>query len=580
MRVGLWHRWRPETVLLALAAIAVVWLLLVPMVLLFLNSLRVGPPSFLGGPWTLQNYVAAFTNPFFFSALTNTIIYSTVATLGSLVTAFVFAWLIERTDMPYRGAAWTAILLPLAMPGMIFAMTWMLLLMPETGLINTSLRSFLRFFGLQLERGPLDIQSLWGMIFLGWLRGVGTIFLMIVGVFRMMDPRLEETARLSGASPSRVFRRITLPLLGPALFAAGIYSFVDSMDSFEGPLVLGLSARIFVLSTLIFFTTRISAPMDYGLGAAYAVFFMAVMAFLTVYYLRMIRRAERYAVVTGKGFRPARHRLGNWRYAALGFFTIYFVLTILAPILVLLWASLLPYYVVPSFEALKIVSLENYVTIISSPRFTQGLINTLAVALATGFVTMLVAFLISWVTVRTKYRARFVLDGLTFISFAIPGIVVALALIFVYLQPPFRYLGIYGTIWIVVLGLATQYLAFSTRATNAGLLQIHKELEEAALICGASRFRTLWRITARLLIASLVAGWVWVVAHSARAFGIPLLLSSRNNEVLSVWLWLRWQDGLIGEAAVIGIILILITAVLGLAARQLLTRGQLFGART
>jgi iron(III) transport system permease protein len=193
---------------------------------------------------------------------------------------------------------------------------------------------------------------------------------------------------------------------------------------------------------------------------------------------------------------------------------------------------------------------------------------------------MLVAFLISWVTVRTKYRARFVLDGLAFISFAIPGIVVALALIFVYLQPPFRYLGIYGTIWIVVLGLATQYLAFSTRATNAGLLQIHKELEEAALMCGASRFRTLWRITARLLIASLVAGWVWVVAHSARAFGIPLLLSSRNNEVLSVWLWLRWQDGLIGEAAVIGIILILITAVLGLAARQLLTRSQLFGART
>ncbi|MBI2987150.1 MAG: iron ABC transporter permease [Deltaproteobacteria bacterium] len=585
MRDGTWHRWRqalkwrPEAVILALAAIAVIWLLVVPMILLFLNSLRTGPPSFFGGPWTLRNYIVAFTHDFFYGALANTVIYSAVATLGSLVTAAIFAWLVERTDMPFRGAAWIAILLPIAMPGVIFALTWMLLLMPEIGMINVALRWFLEFFGLHLERGPLDIQSLWGIIFLGWLRGVSTIFLMIVGVFRMMDPSLEEAASLAGASPRRVFRRITLPLLAPALFAAGIYSFVDSMDSFEGPLVLGLAAGIFVLSTLIYFTTRFTVPFDYGLGAAYSVFFMAIMTFLTVFYLRMIRRAERFAVITGKGFRPTRYKLGKWRYAALGLFALYFILTILAPILVLVWASLLPYYVVPSFEALKMVSLDSYVTIIQNPRFTRGLINTLIIAIATGTLTMLVAFLISWVTVRTKYRTRFVLDGLTFVSFAIPGIVVALALVFVYLQPPFRYFGIYGTVWIIVLGLATQYLAFTTRATNAGLLQIHKELEEAALIAGASRFRTLWRITVRLLVASLVAGWVWVVAHATRAFGIPLVLSGRENEVLSVWLWLRWTDGFIPEASAIGVMLILITAVMGVAARQLLARGQLSGTR-
>ncbi len=563
----------------AAAVICVGWLIVVPMVLLLLNSLRVGPPSFFGGELTLRNYITAFTHEYFFSALSNTVIFSTVASLGSLTTAIVFAWLIERSDMPLRNAAWVAMLLPLAMPGVIFALSWMLLLLPEIGLVNVILRWVLGLFGVSIETGPLNIQSLGGMIFLGWLRGVSTIFLMLVGVFRMMDPRLEEAGRLSGANPRRVLWRVTLPLLGPAILAAGIYSFVNLLDSFEGPLVLGLAAGIFVLSTLIYFTARYSAPFDYGLSAAYAVFFMAVMAILALFYIRMIRRAERFAVITGKGFRPVRYKLGKWRFVALGLFGLYFVLTILAPFLVLAWGSLLPFYELPSFEALQYISLDNYVEVITNPRFTQDLVNTVLVALGAGTLTLLVAFLISWVTVRTKHRARFVLDGLTFVSYAIPGVVVALALVFVYLQPPFKYLGIYGTVWIIVAGLMTQYLAFATRTTNAGLLQIHKELEEAARICGASQWRTLWRITGRLLIAALVAGWIWVVAHSMRAFAIPLVLAGKSNEVLSVWLWVYWQDGFVSQASALAVILILLTAIIGLLARRLLTHGQVGGSQ-
>lgn len=561
----------------AAAIVCVAWLIVVPMIMLILNSLRVGPPSFFEGPWTSINYIAAFTHESFLGALTNTVILSALSTFGSLTTAIAFAWLIERSDMPFRNAAWVAILLPLAMPGVIFALSWMLLLLPKIGLINVALRWVYQIFGSSIDSGPLNIQSLWGMIFLAWLRGVGTLFLMLVGVFRMMDPRLEEAARLSGANLRRVLRRITLPLLAPAILAAGIYSFVDNMDSFEGPLVLGLAAGIFVLSTLIYFTTRFSAPFDYGLGAAYSVFFMVVMAILAGFYIRMIRRADRFAVVTGKGFRPVRYKLGKWRFVALGLFTLYFALTILAPVLVLIWASLLPYYVMPSFAAVQTISLDNYIEVITNPRFAKDLINTVVVALAAGTCTLVVAFLISWVTVRTKHKARFLLDGLTFVSYAIPGIVIALALVFVYLQPPFRYFGIYGTVWIIVAGLITQYLAFATRTTNAGLLQIHRELEEAALICGASQWRTLWRITARLLIASLVAGWIWVVAHSMRAFSIPLVLSGRTNEVLSVWLWHYWQDGFVSQASALAVLLILLTAIIGLLARQLLTRGQLTG---
>lgn len=561
----------------AAAIICVAWLILVPMVLLLLNSLRVGPPSFLGGEFTLKNYIAAFSHEHFFGALGNTVIFSAVASLASLVTAITFAWLVERTDMPFRNAAWVAMLLPLAMPGVIFALSWMLLLLPEIGLVNVVLRWFCGLFGLNIETGPLNIQSLGGMIFLGWLRGVSTIFLMLVGVFRMMDPRLEEAGRLAGASPRRVLWRVTLPLLGPAILAAGIYSFVNLLDSFEGPLVLGLAAGIFVLSTLIYFTARFHSPPDYGLSAAYSVFFMVVMAVLAIFYIRMIRRAERFAVVTGKGFRPTKYSLGKWRYPALGLFGIYFVFTILAPLLVLTWASLLPFYEIPSFEALQLISLDNYFEIIANPRFTHDLINTIMVALGAGTLTLLVAFMISWVAVRTKYRARFVLDGLTFVSYAIPGVVVALALVFVYLQPPFKYLGIYGTVWIIVAGLMTQYLAFATRTTNAGLLQIHKELEEAARVCGAGQWRTMWRITGRLLMGAFVAGWIWVVAHSLRSFAIPLVLAGQENEVLSVWLWIHWQDGWVSQASALAVILIFLTAVIGLLARKLLANRQIGG---
>ena len=558
-----------SNLVLALAVFITLWLLLVPMLLLLLNSIRTGPPSFLGGPWTLRNYSVLFSSPFFYTALVNTVVISVISTLGGLALAILFAWLIERTDMPFRGLAWVAVLLPLAIPGVLFALSWMLLLAPRMGLINLASRAVLSVFGVNIEEGPFNIQSLWGIIYLSWMRGVSTIFLMIVGAFRLMDPALEEAARLSGADPKSIWRRITLPLLMPALCAAAIYSFVSHLESFEAPLTVGLAAGIFVLSTLIYFTARYHIPVDYGLSAAYAVFFMVLMSVLAYFYGRMIRKGERFAVIRGRGFNPIRYSLGRWRYPALAIFVVYFLLTVVCPLFVLVWASLVPYYIVPSMEAFKLVSLDHYVNVASTSRFLHDLINTLVMAIGAGVATMAIALMISWLVIRLKHRAGFMLDSLTFISYAIPGVVVALAMIFVYLQPAMRPLGIYGSIWIIVLGLVTQYLAFATRTTNAGLLQIHRELEEAASVSGAPRLLTIWKITTPLLMPSLAAGWIWVVAHSLRTFSVPLVLASENNEVLAVWIWTYWQAGRIPEAAAIGMMLIVITALVGFAARKL-----------
>jgi iron(III) transport system permease protein len=560
--------------LLVFVLIVVLWLLVVPVVMLIASSLRTGPPS-LPGPWTMRNFAVAFSSEFFFQSLLNTFIVSTGATAAAITLAVLFAWLIERTDMPLRGAAWVAVLLPLVLPGVLFALAWMLLLLPKTGLLNVGLRALLTSMGWNFEDGPLNIQSLGGLIYLGALRGVSTAFLMIVGLFRLMDPGLEESARISGAPPSVVFRKITLPLLAPALFAAATYSFVSHLDSFEAPLAVGLPAGIFVLATLIYFQAMLSVPGDYGLSAAYAVLFMGIMAVMAFFYARLIRRSERFAIIRGRGFNPSRHRLGKWRFVALAIFVVYFLLTVAAPVLVLAWASLLPYYMAPSAQALNVVSLKHYSTILNDPRFTTDFINTILLAVGAGTLTMAVALLISWVVVRGKSRARLLLDGLTFVSFAVPGVVLALAMIFVYLKPPFRYLGIYGSMWMIILGLMTEYLAFATRTTNGGLMQIHSELEEAGSASGAGRLTTLWRITFPLLIPSLIAGWVWVVAHSLRAFSLPLVLGTKRNEVLSVWIWIHWQNGHIPMAAALGMILIALTALLAIAARQVITRGTL-----
>src|SRR5215510_4023890 len=415
-----------SNLVLVVAVVITLWLLLVPMFLLILNSLRTGLPTFLGGPYTLRNYILVFTSPFFYQALVNTVVISVISTLGGLAIAVVFAWLVERTDMPFRGLAWIAVLLPLAIPGVLFALSWMLLLAPRVGLINIAIRALLSLFGIALEEGPLNIQSLWGIIYLSWLRGVSTIFLMIVGAFRLMDPALEEAARLSGANTKSVLRRVTLPLLLPALAAAAIYSFVSHLESFEAPLTIGLAAGIFVLSTLIYFTARYHVPVDYGLSAAYAVFFMVIMTVLSYFYIRMIRKGERFAVIRGRGFNPIRYPLGRWRYFALGLFALYFFLTLLCPLLVLVWASIVPYYVVPSMEAVKMISFDHYINVATTPRFFHDTINTVVMAIGAGVVTMLIALLISCLVVRIIHRAVLVFDSLTFISYAVPGVVIAL----------------------------------------------------------------------------------------------------------------------------------------------------------
>ncbi|MDH3444796.1 MAG: ABC transporter permease subunit, partial [Deltaproteobacteria bacterium] len=244
------------------------WLVLVPLGQLILNSFRTGHPA-VPTPFTLQNYIVGFANPLTYQMIWNTLHFASAGTFFTVSIAVLFAWLTERTDMPWRNLAWSLLLVPLAMPGFLFAMAWIFLLDTRIGIVNMSLRGLLAFFGWELDIGPINIYSMGGMIFLDGLRGVTTVFLLIVGAFRAMDPNLEEAARISGANAWTTFRRVTMPSLLPAILAAFLYSFISSMESFEAPLLVGLPGGIYVYSTMIYFSTRLMP--SYGLAAAFAV---------------------------------------------------------------------------------------------------------------------------------------------------------------------------------------------------------------------------------------------------------------------------------------------------------------------
>jgi iron(III) transport system permease protein len=491
----------------------------------------------------------------------NTLVYSLTGTFLSVAIAVLFAWFTERTDLPWRNVIWTLILLPIAMPGMLFAMGWTFLLEPSIGLVNVYLREFLSLLGLDLSRGPFNIHTLSGLIFLDGIRGVTTIFLIIAGAFRRMDPSLEESASASGASRLLVMRRITAPLLMPAIFAAGMYSLLVALDSFELPLIIGLPGRVFVFTTLIYFSAQGLFPPNYGLASAFGMTFLMFGLILVGLNRWVMRNPERYSIVTGKGYRPRLVQLGKWRYAAFALVSLYVLLTVVAPLAVLLWVSLLPFYQAPSTQALQLVSLKNYLAVLNQDLVIGAVVNTVVVGVATASLVLLLAFAISWVVVRLQLPGKALLDGVAFLPQVVPSIIIALAMIILYARPPLSFVPIYGTVWIIVLGLTTHYLAFGTRAMNGAVVQVSRELEEAARASGAGRIRTLLRVTLPLILPAFVSAWIWIVAHAMRAFSIPLILASSETELVSVRLWVMWERGDAAKAAALGVMLV---AVLGI----------------
>ena len=554
------HRINAQVLILIGAILFVLYLAGVPLIMLLYGSIRSAPIGEPGATFTIQNYIKAYFDKEFYLLFLNSVYYAIgVCSLTFLIGTFL-AWVSERTNTPLKKLFVVMALIPFIIPGILSTIAWILLLSPKIGLINLVIKGM-----LGLESAPFNVYSMWGMIWSESIHLYPLVFLLMSAAFRNMDTSLEEAALTAGSSTLATFGRITLPLMRPAMFSVMLIVFIRGIEAFEVPALIGVPAKISVFTTKIFLAIH-QFPSDFGLAGAYAVTLLAISTVGVLIYGKITRREERYATVTGKGYRPRVIDLGVWKYLTCAISFLIFFLAVIMPVFVLLWSSFIPYYGVPSWELAEKMTWANYKYIINYPLAATALKNSFYLSVGSATIVMLLTSMIAWVTVKTKLPGRAFLDTLTFIPIAMPGIVLGVSLIWVYLTIP---IPIYGTIWVLLLAYITKYIPYGIRAASASMIQINKELEEASLTAGGTWFQTFRKVILPLLMPGFTAGWIYISIIALRELSTSILLYSYNSTVLSIMAFDLWEGGQYTYVCALGVMMVLLLVAMAFTARKL-----------
>jgi iron(III) transport system permease protein len=543
-------RWRrflptPKVLILGVVALVIAYLAIVPLYYLFWGTF------FDASGLTFAGFERAYGNNQIWSLVGNSLWFAAGSATVSLVIGTALAYLNVRTDVPFKALFFAASIIPLVIPGILYTIAWILLGSPDIGLINHYLEPV---FG----RAVIDVFSVWGMVWVEGLQLSPIVFLLMVASFRSMDPSLEESALMSGASRWTVFRKITIPLARPAIVAAILIMVVRSLESFEVPALLGLQNGIYVFTSRIYFVLR-DYPPDLSAAGALAVGLLAI-AVIGVALSNLVGRASKnYQTVTGKGFRPRPIALGKWRPVVGVLIILYFLLTVIAPLLVLLYTSLLKFYAPPSKSTLETITFDNYKQLANTADAMTALKNSLILGLSSATLVMAFMAVAAWIVVRSRIPGRKMLDALAFMPLVVPGLVMGLALSFVYLRSP---IPIYGTLFILLISYCTRYLPYGMRYAVTSMQQISNELEESALVNGASWWQTFRRVLLPLLMPGLIAGWIYILVVSFRELSSSILLYSPGNEVLSILIFEQFENGQFTVLSALGVVMVLTLVVL------------------
>jgi iron(III) transport system permease protein len=488
--------------------------------------------------------------------------------LGSSVLAIVLggssAWLLARTNVPFRQTAFVGAFLSLAAPLIVKGIGWILLLGPNNGLINVWLRSW---FGL--DGTPIELFGLGGMIFVEGLLWTPIALLLALPPLSAMDPALEEAAFMCGASRWQILRRVTLPLARPAILAVLLLSFIRALEAFEVPLLIGIPGGVITVTTALYQSIHSGFVPRYGDASAYAVLLTVAVAVPLGLYYRATREGAKFATVTGKGFRPARLDLGRWKYPC-ALWVLIIPLSLGAPLLLMLWASFLPLYTTPSLGDFGRMSLANYVAVATREDTVSGLWNSLVVGTGCASAIAAAALLTSWIVVRRREAVRWLLDVIVSLPLVFPGIVLGIAVLVEFLN--LRFIPIYGTVGIVMFALAVKFLPYGMRFCYSSLLSIDRQLEESARMCGAGSLAVLRAIVLPLMAPALTATWIYVFMHAIRDLSTAVLLTGANNAIVSVVILDLWNNGEVPQLAALSILIAAGMTLLGAVFMKLSTR--------
>lgn len=511
-------------------------------------------PLGVPGHFTLSNYVHAYGDPETYALVLSSFMFAFGASALSVFLSLTLAWITIRTNAPGRKLFELTAIVPNIMPTLLIAISWVLLLNPNNGLINVAL-----IRGLGLQRSPFNIYSLPGLIFVEGMNLTPLAFLIIAAALKSMDPALEESGKTLGSSEVGVAARITFPLMRPALLAAATLNFVRAIESFDVPAIIAIPARINVFTTQIYREALGSFPTNQNLAAAYGVGILIIALSCVYVYRSLTSRVESFATVTGRGYRPHQIDLGRWKYAASAVALVILMMTLLLPLAALLLVSLLPYYHVPTWATWHTLTLNHFREILQNERTFKAFGNSSFLAVVGASICVFLAALVSYFTVRTKVAGRSVLEGLVFVPWAFPGVALALGLLWAYVDFP---IPIYATIWILLIGYVTRFLPYGVRAVSSTVIQIHKELEEASKVCGAGFFLTFRRIVLPLMRPGVIAAWIVFATIFIREFSISIFLYSPGSEPLGPLLYFYYLDGNYGRMAAVGLVIMLICTLL------------------
>ncbi len=514
---------------------------------------------------TLKHWVNIAHSRMLTEVVPNTVIVGFGAVLVSTCFSLPLAWLLNRTSLPFRNTFITMMAMVVIVPGFITAMGWIMLVNDRIGLVNKAIGGL-----IGLETVPLTVVN--NPFGIAWVLGLvltPTMFFLISGPMRTLDPTLEEAAAVAGLNQWRTLLRVSSPLMWPATLAGMIYTFMTAISIFEVPAMLGAaSGKVPVLSTELFYAVRPGgndlADIAYGAAGVYGTL-IAVPSIVALYfYLRVLTRAKRYEVITGKAYRPRDMDLGSYQWLGLGFVLLYLSLAVVLPMTVLAWSSLLPYLMMPSFEALAKVNLSNYDDLLINLGGISVVRNTLVLMVSVSLLVLFFSFMISWLVVRAKVRLHKLMDVIAMLPHAIPGLAFAFALVMLGIVASlwFPNLPLAGTLGIIVVANVINRLSYGTRITNAALVQVQQELEECAQLCGARNATIMWRIIVPLVKPSLVYAGLWTAMLTFREVSMALMLSESHNRVLSISVWGLWQTGNIGIAAAGAVVMVLTMGVL------------------
>ena len=543
-RIDIW----PGAFFAAVVAASIVILALLAIVIAL--SFRSGSLGATDAAWSLANYPAIFLDPFTYRVLANTIGFALTSLLVALFFGVPIAWLVERSDLPAKPLLFTLMAIGLLLPGFGSAMGWLFLMHPRIGLVNVWI---LQHFG---AAGVFNIATVIGM---GWVQGLSLAplaFIMTAAVFRASDPALEEAAQISGATFGTRLWRVTLPLAWPGVLAAGIYIFTIGFAAFDVPAIIGWSNRVFTFSTyLVLQLSPTDALPRYGNAATLSVLLLGFAGFFSWWYARMQKGAHRYQVVRGKAYRPQLVALGWLKAPMWCLIGLYLALSALLPLLIVVWASVLPYFQLPSAAAFASASLARYWAL-PWELIGDGITNTLILMVLTPTFTLALAVCFSWVVLRSRLPGRSWFDFIAFLPHAMPNIVFGIGALLIALFVVQRFVPAYGTLWLLLAAFIVGRISYATRMTNTGLIQIHRELEESGEVGGATTGGVIAKIVMPLLAPTLVNAWLWIALLTFRELTLAVLLTTRDNMTLSVVIWSLWLGGGLGDAAAVALVML------------------------